>query len=66
MQRKFLWHGHNPNKKWALVTWEKFCKTKSSSGLGLWDPGKLNNIMGERIWWRWLKNPTELWSKLWK
>jgi len=66
MQRKFLWHGHNPNKKWALVTWEKVCKTKSSSALGLWDPGKLNNIMGEKIWWRWLKNPTELWSKLWK
>jgi hypothetical protein len=66
LQRNFLWHGHNPDKKWALVSWDKFCKPKSLGGLGLWDPGKLNNTMGAKIWWRWLKTPTELWEKLWK
>jgi hypothetical protein len=65
-QRKFLWNGHNLNKKWALVSWDKVCKPKYSGGLGLWDPGKLNSTMGERIWWRWIKTPTELWEKLWK
>jgi hypothetical protein len=55
LQRNFLWHGHNPDKKWALVSWDKVCKPKSLGGLGLRDPGKLNNTMGEKIWWRWLK-----------
>jgi hypothetical protein len=55
LQRNFLWHGHDPNKKWALVSWDKVCKPKSLGGLGLRDPGKLNNTMGENIWWRWLK-----------
>jgi hypothetical protein len=22
--------------------------------------------MGAKIWWRWLKTPTEIWAKLWK
>jgi hypothetical protein len=66
LQRNFLWHGHNPNKKWALVSWDKVCKPKSSGGLGLRDPGKLNSTMGARIWWRWLKTPAEIWEKLWK
>jgi hypothetical protein len=66
LQRNFLWHGHNPDKKWALVSWDKVCKPKSLGGLGLRDPGKLNNTMGAKIWWRWLKTPTEIWAKLWK
>jgi hypothetical protein len=66
LQRTFLWHGHNPDKKWALVSWEKVCKPKALGGLGLRDPGKLNNTMGEKIWWRWIKNPTEIWAQLWK
>jgi hypothetical protein len=66
LQRNFLWHGHNSDKKWALVSWDKVCKPKSSGGMGLWDPGKLNSTMGERIWWRWLKNLSETWEKLWK
>jgi hypothetical protein len=66
MQRNFLWHGHNLEKKWALVSWDKVCKPKYLGGLGLQDTGKLNSTMGERIWWRWLKTPTEIWSKVWK
>jgi hypothetical protein len=49
-----------------MVSWEKVCKTKSIGGLGLRDPGKLNNIMGAKLWWHWLKYPTKLWAKIWK
>jgi hypothetical protein len=64
LQWNFLWHGHEQGKKWALVSWEKICKPTSLGGLGLRDPGKLNNIMGAKIWWRWLKYPRELWVQL--
>jgi hypothetical protein len=66
LQRNFLWSGHQPNKKWALVNWDKLCLPKSQGGLGLRDPGKLNQVMGAKIWWRWLKNPTAAWTQLWK
>jgi hypothetical protein len=66
LQRGFLWHGHQPNKKWALVGWDKLCKPKALGGLGLRDPGKLNQVMGAKMWWRWLKTPTALWVQIWK
>jgi hypothetical protein len=65
LQRIFLWNDRNPDKKWALVSWDKVCNPKSLGGLGLRDPGKLNNTMGAKIWWCWIKNPTKLWEKLW-
>jgi ribonuclease HI/exonuclease III len=66
LQRNFLWSGHQPNKKWALVNWDKLCMPKNQGGLGLRDPGKMNQTMGAKIWWRWLKNPTAAWAQLWK
>jgi hypothetical protein len=39
---------------------------KSQGGLGLRDPGKLNQVMGAKIWWRWLKTPTAAWAQMWK
>lgn len=66
LQRNFLWHGHQPNKKWALVGWGKICTPKSMGGLGLRDLGKLNQVMGAKMWWRWLKTPTTLWVQIWK
>jgi hypothetical protein len=66
LQRNFLWSGHQPNKKWALVNWDKLCMPKTQGGLGLRDPGKLNQVMGAKIWWRWLKNPTAAWAQLWR
>jgi hypothetical protein len=39
---------------------------KSQGGLGLRDPGKLNQVMGAKIWWRWLKAPTAAWAKIWR
>jgi hypothetical protein len=65
-QRNFLWQGLQSNKKWALVGWDKLCAPKSLGGLGLRDPGRMNQIMGAKIWWRWLKTPDALWARLWK
>jgi hypothetical protein len=51
IHRCFLWHGNHPNKKWDLVGWDKICKPKALGGLGLRDLGKLNQVMGEKLWW---------------
>jgi hypothetical protein len=42
------------NKKWALVNWDKVCKKIYLGGLSLHNLGKINNIMGVKIWWWWL------------
>jgi len=60
IQHSFLWHGHHPNKKWAMVGWDKICRPKYLGGLGLKDLRKINRIMGEKLWWHWLKNPKQL------
>jgi hypothetical protein len=60
LQINFLWQGHQNNKKWALVGWDKLCKPKKFGGLGIRDPGKLNQVMGAKMWWRWLQHPKEL------
>jgi hypothetical protein len=33
-----------------------------------WPTGsrKLNQIMGAKIWWRWMKTPDALWAQIWK
>jgi hypothetical protein len=36
-------------EKWALVSWEKIFQPTYLGGLGLHDPGNLNNVMGEKI-----------------
>jgi hypothetical protein len=66
LQRNFLWQGIQPKKKWALVNWDRLCMPINQGGLGIRDPGKLNQIMGAKIWWRWLKNPSAAWAQLWK
>jgi hypothetical protein len=66
LQRNFLWHGHQPNKKWVLVGCDKIYTPKGMGGLGHKDLGKLNQVMGAKMWWRWLKMPTTLWVEIWK
>jgi hypothetical protein len=26
----------------------------------------MNKILSVKIWWRWLKNPKDLWARLWR
>jgi hypothetical protein len=66
LQRNFLWHGLNKEEKIALVSWENICKPKDQGGLGIRDPSIMNSVLSAKIWWRWLKNPTDLWAKLWR
>jgi hypothetical protein len=41
-------------------------KPKLAGGLGLRDPFFLNQILGAKLWWRWIKNPANIWAKLWQ
>eukprot|EP00253_Pinus_taeda_P026308 PITA_26308 len=66
IQRTFLWRGNAEKNKWALVAWNKLCKSKSLGGLNLIDPQTTNNICGAKLWWRWLKEPHLPWAKHWK
>ena len=34
-------------------------------GLGLRDPYTLNQVMGEKIWWRWRGGGGDLWKQNW-
>eukprot|EP00253_Pinus_taeda_P031749 PITA_31749 len=65
LQRNFLWGKSGPNRKWALVKWEKVCTPKITGGIGLRDPEHSNAIMGAKIWWKWLTYPDTPWARLW-
>eukprot|EP00253_Pinus_taeda_P017519 PITA_17519 len=65
LQRNFLWGCSGPNKKWALVKWEKACLPKIGGGIGLRDPEHSNKIMGAKIWWKWLTYPDTQWAQIW-
>eukprot|EP00253_Pinus_taeda_P020347 PITA_20347 len=65
MHRNFLWGSSGPNRKWALVKWEKACLPKKAGGIGLRDPEQSNKTMGAKIWWRWLSNSNTPWAVLW-
>ena len=66
IQRDFIWGKGEDKKKWALVAWDKLCKPKNHGGLGLHDPKTLSKVLGEKFWWRWLKESATSWAKLWK
>eukprot|EP00253_Pinus_taeda_P017913 PITA_17913 len=65
LQRNFLWGSTGPNRKRALVKWEKACLPKSGGGIGLREPEHNNLIMGAKIWWKWLSYPSTQWAKIW-
>jgi hypothetical protein len=66
IQRIFLWKGAKYGRKWALVSWKKTYKPKHVGGLELKDPSLLNKFLSEKIWWRWLKMPQDLWACIWR
>eukprot|EP00253_Pinus_taeda_P004347 PITA_04347 len=63
IQRDFLWGKEETKKKWALISWDKICKPKSHGGLGLDDQELLSNVLGAKLWWRWVKDPEAQWAK---
>lgn len=66
IQRSFMWSGIAEKKKWALVAWNKLCKSKATRGLNLMDPYTINMTCGAKLWWRWLKEPNLPWARHWK
>lgn len=64
LQRNFLWGNLGPNRKWALVKWEKACLPNKAGGIGLRDPEHSNMVLGGKIWSRWLSNPNTPWASL--
>eukprot|EP00253_Pinus_taeda_P009198 PITA_09198 len=65
LQKNFLWGSSGPNRKWALVKWEKACLPKIGGGIGLRYPEHSNMIMGAKIWWKWLSYPGTQWAQIW-
>eukprot|EP00253_Pinus_taeda_P031482 PITA_31482 len=63
--KKFIWGGNKNQKKWALVSWKEVVKRKMEGGLGLRDPYLLNQAMGAKLWWQWMKRGNDLWKKIW-
>lgn len=45
--KKIIWHEAHEAKKWALLSWNQLIKTKTAGGLGLRDPFRLKQVMGE-------------------
>jgi len=41
-------------------------KIFNSLGLGVRDPYILNQVMGEKLWWRWIQGGEDLWKTLWE
>lgn len=41
-------------------------QTQTSWGIGLHDPETLKKVLLAKIWWRWLKESSNPWAKLWK
>jgi hypothetical protein len=64
IQKNFLCRGAETKKNWALVAWEKVCKTKCKGGLGIQDPQVTNEPYGAKLWWRWVKETSTLWANL--
>eukprot|EP00253_Pinus_taeda_P035588 PITA_35588 len=49
LQRNFLWGSSGPNRKWALIKWEKATLPKIVGGIGLREPKHSNIIMGAKM-----------------
>ena len=41
-------------------------QTQKFGALGIRDPRKMNQVMGAKMWWRWLQHPHGIWAQLWK
>ena len=48
-----------------MVSWKSLMKIKEEGGLGLRDPKVLNKVLGEKLWWRWMRRGNDLWKKIW-
>lgn len=53
-------------KKWVLLSWSWLTKLLKERGLGLCDFYILTQVMGAKLWWRWIQGGVDLWKRLWE
>ena len=63
--RNFIWGGPKQQRKWALILWKGLTKNKEEGGLGLRDPYILSEVLGDKLWWRWMRGGEDLWKRIW-
>lgn len=61
---KLLWGGPKQEKKWPLVSWKELSKHKEEGGLEIEDPEILNQVLREKIWWRWMRGGRDIWKQI--
>eukprot|EP00253_Pinus_taeda_P010652 PITA_10652 len=64
--KNFLWQGTRKSRNWALISWEWLSRLSKDGGLGLRDPFILNQVMGAKVWWRWIQGGPDLWKVIWE
>jgi len=52
--KKKFQQGSQEAKKWALISLENITKPKIARGIALREPYILNQVMGTKIYWRWI------------
>lgn len=64
LNRDFLWGDMDGKKSTHPVAWRTVCRPKGQGGLGLRMMSEINTVLMAKLAWRWIQNPTTLWSQL--
>ena len=63
----FLWKGGKTlGRKFNLVNWSKVLEDKNRGGLGIRDPGLMNQEMGAKLVWHFISGRKEWWKEFLK
>ena len=65
LQITFLQWGSNTQHKWAVVKYDTLYMPKLAGALVLRDLEVMRNVLGAKIWWRWMTYSFEPWEILW-
>jgi len=47
------------------VSWKGISKHKEEGGLGLRDLATLNQVLGAKLWWKWMRGGRDIWKQIW-
>ncbi|CAN1845994.1 Putative ribonuclease H protein At1g65750 [Linum perenne] len=62
--RNFFWEGSFVKSKVYLLSWDRICRPKEQSGLGLRKARQLNQVYLMKLGWSILNNPDKLWVQI--
>ena len=63
VNRFFFGKKSDTENGFSLVAWDKVCKPKKVSGLGLWKTGAVNTAFLAKLCWKLLTQPDNFWVK---